>query len=110
MSDIKQGMTIFGVTSHNDIIPMRITAIKDVPIDDYSTVHVEAVDSDNEHAKSQVRLVFSDLLLFNGKINKEAIFTSEHDAKAFALKRANHDLDSLMRKVNLLRDKISKLS
>lgn len=110
VSNISEGIVIFGVTSHSDVIPMRITAIKGVPIDDYSTVHVEAVDSNNGHAKAQVRLVFGDLLLFNGEINKEAVFTSEQDAKAFALKRANNELDALMRKVNLLRDRISKLS
>jgi len=106
-SAISVGATIFGVTAHHVVLPMKIILITD--IGGYSTVAVNPIDASDSYAEAQVRLVFNDLLFFDGKINKGRVFTVESDAKVYALNKLQYDEDTLMSKLDDLRKQKAKL-
>lgn len=106
-SAISVGATIFGVTHHHVVVPMKITLMADVG--DYSTVEVKPVDASDSYAEAQVRLAFNDLLFFDGEINKERVFTVKSDAKAYALNKLQYDEDTLISKLDDLRKQKAKL-
>lgn len=100
---IEVGATIFGVTSHHYVIPMCITKIEQVSMDNYAIVHVAASNLKYEYEKRQVELVFNDLLLIDGKINNQSVFLSQVDAKSFAQSRLQRDEEHLLQKLDSLK-------
>ena len=88
---------------------MVVKTIEDVNNGEFTVVQCGAVNADNKFESAQVRLVFSDLLLIDGEINKESVFTTEDKAKAFALKRLQSDEELLESKIKALRARKSEL-
>jgi hypothetical protein len=108
-TEIKEGTILFGVSSHHYVIPMVVKTVEDVNNGEFTVVQCGAVNADNKFESAQVRLVFSDLLLIDGEINKESVFIAEDEAKAFALKRLQSDEEQLERKIKALRVRKSEL-
>ncbi len=84
---------------------MSITKIEQVSTDGYAIVHVAASNLNNEFEKRQTELVFNDLLLIDGEINKQSVFLNQVDAKEFALSRLQNDEDDLLRKLDSLKQR-----
>ena len=97
------GDALFGVTHHHIVIKMQISSIVKVDDYDYSEVHVMALDLSDKYAETHARLSFKDLLLIDGEINKERVFTDEADAKGYALKKLTQEEDVLLQKLENLR-------
>lgn len=104
----KVGDTLFGVTQHHIVIKMQISSIVNIN-DDYSQVHVIALDLSDRYAETHTRLAFNDLLLIDGEINKERVFANETDAKSHALKKLTQEEDVLLQKLENLRCTKNKL-
>jgi homoserine trans-succinylase len=105
---IATGQIIFGVTHHHVVVSMKISSITKA-FDDCFNVNVIPTDDANKYSKTQVALGFNDLLLFDGEINKERVFTNKTDAKAYALNTLKYDEETLLSKLEGLRAQKVKL-
>jgi hypothetical protein len=109
---LEEGTTIFGVTSNHYVIHITITKINKVNEpkgSGYSIVEVAASNPSIDFEKRQVELRFNDLLLIDGEINKQAVFTDEREATSFALKNLQKDEEALQRKVDALQQRKNAL-
>jgi hypothetical protein len=104
---IQNGAIIFAVTSSYKILKMKISAIIKCSDDKkYHNVHVEPLD-DND--KIEVSQCFCDIRMKNGVFDQQPIFILEQNAKSYAIERINNNEESLLQKLDVLREAKAKL-
>lgn len=108
-STIKIGATLFGVTRHFVIIEFYVVDIIARDNGGYFKLATKIKEEDTTYAEAQHRLAFNDLILTDGELNRENVFTDRSFAMDYALGKLNIEEDSLLRKLDDLHKQKAKL-
>lgn len=106
---MKLNTQLFAVTDQHVILELKLIAINKIDCN-YGIGRTELINNENSHAIAHHKHYFSELAMFEGKIQKQDVFTSEEAARSHAQKNVLSEIDSISHRLAILQKIENKLA
>ena len=98
-SEIKKGSSIFSVTKNGEIVEAIVTDLGEDFGDGLVDIETTFKDNSNDFEKVQIRRVFNNLTLQNGKILQQSSFFNLNDAVEYSVKILDEEESRLLKRI-----------
>lgn len=101
-------VTCYGVTDHHIIIPLKV--IKRTAVEDFVKIETEITGKSNDYMECHYNHYFKEMWLDEeGLPDKGNVFVNKSDAIAYALRKANEEIEMKQSAINYIKEQVVKL-